>query len=402
MENKCVLEPDSIEDALHVSEEDLFGVQIAFRGFKRGYLLHNLTEMEQILIICPNCDGIIRDACTCEGETTCELCCLNESNSKPVNKVRTLVANLGIKCPLLRDCDWTGQLGEAEAHLLVCGISLVLCPLGCEGVVRRCEIDEHMKNECPLRKIECEFCKEIFPFGDLAEHLSICPEHPIKCECGIELPRSKQEVHIETECPLAEVECPYAKYSCSFGKMLRRDILEHKKTYFIEHQDMLLSKFEKESERFKERLMRAKDLDGFEWKIGDFESLTSGNEIEGPSFPIGNSEFICVLIPGEALNIKIRKSEKNIHSKEKIEICITECRLILEKSPKMTETYFETNKSKNRVSIGKTSDTLFIIQKDVYSKYIQPDTSLCLRMYFDFANKIRKKEKNNQIFNWND
>ena len=397
--------PDNIENVLYVSQEDLFGVECEFRGFKKIYLLNNLTEMEEELIICPTCDGLIRDASTYEGEMTCTLCSQNENNAKPVNKVRTLVAKLGIKCPLLRDCDWTGSLSEAETHLSFCGSALVFCPLGCEVVVKRCEVDEHATNECSLRKIECEFCEKIFPFGDIESHLDICPDHPIKCDCEVELPRSKMDVHIETECPLAEVECPYAIYSCSFGKMLRKDILAHKKTYFIEHQDMLQSMFEAENYRLKESLMRKKDLDGFEWKINDFQCLSSDSEMddfEGPPFYIGNCEFICVLRPGDPLILKIKKSEKSVHSKDKIEICLTESRLILEKSPKMNEPFFRVKKSKNRLSIAKTSETLFSLESAIYTKYIQSDNSLCIRMYFDFAFKIRKKEKYHQIINGKD
>ena len=395
MEDNCVIKPDRIEAVLYVSQEDLFGVESTYLGFKNVFLLRNLTEMEQQLIVCQECEGIIREASTYEGETTCHLCSKNGAHSKSVNKIRTLVASLGVRCPLLRDCGWTGQLSEAEAHLIVCGSALVLCHLGCEHVVKRREIEEHTDNECRLRKVECEFCEKIFPFEELTEHLVVCPEHPIKCECGVELARSKQEVHVETECPLAEVECPYAKYSCSSGKMLRKDMLDHKKMFFIEHQDMLQTRFEQEKDRLKECLMRTKELDGFQWRISCLSSLPAGDEIEGPQFQVGNGEFNCVLIPGEVLTIKIRKSDRSNQSKEKIEICLTESRLIFEKSPKMNEDYFKSNKSKQKICLGKTSDTLFSIPQAVYSKYVQPDDSLCLRMYFDFANKIRRKEKQN-------
>ena len=43
-------------------------------------------------------------------------------------------------------------------------------------------------------------------------------------------------------CPLAVVECPYAKYNCAVGEMFRKDLLEHKKEFYIEyiefHQDL--------------------------------------------------------------------------------------------------------------------------------------------------------------------
>ncbi|KAI6658042.1 TNF receptor-associated factor 5-like [Oopsacas minuta] len=385
------VEPDDNELTLYTQVEIDDKEEISYRGYKKDYLSQNLTEMEYQLIICPLCKGIMRDACAYQGEITCMLCSQDNTNHNPVIRIRELVAKLGIKCPLLRECNWTGELIGAEDHLLICESSLILCPLECKSVVKRCEIDTHTGDQCELRKVECEFCKKILPFRGLISHLEICPSHPIKCECGNEFQRCKQEAHIETECPLAEVECPYAIYSCGVGKMFRKELLAHKKDFYIEHQDLLQSKFEEENHILREKLKTKKDLDGFEWEIYNFSNFKFDKDIEGPTFFIGNYEHACVLHLSEKLNIKILRLHFN--PKERMEIYIIECRLVIDKTIETQESYFETKMFTKRIPIANMVEPLFALDKTLYSKYIQKDGCLRIKMYFDYVNSIRKKDK---------
>ena len=357
------------------------------------FLSQNLTGMEHDLIICPVCKGIMRDACAYQGNITCRLCSQDATDYNCVNRIRDLVGKLGIKCPLLRDCGWTGRLNEADGHLFVCESSLIGCLLGCEGVVKRCEMDAHTNNDCLLRKVECGFCEEVLTFGELEDHLVTCPSQPISCECGNEFQRCKQEVHIENECPLAVVECPYAKYNCAVGEMFRKDLLEHKKEFFIEHQDLLQSRFEEENYDLREKLKSKKDLDGFEWKIFEFTNLSLNKSIEGPTFLIGGSEFVCVLVLEEFLTLKIMRQSV---AKERTEICLIEVRLSIDKIENSQDPFFQTKKFSKRIPMGKMSVVLFTLDKTVYSKYVQKDDSFAIKMYFDSLISKRKKEKDNQ------
>ena len=226
--------PDDIDQLLYLKN-----AQGLYRGFKTGFISQNLTKMEGYLMTCTRCKGIIRDASSCEGETVCKLCNTNQLNPKRVQKVRNSVAELKIKCPLLRDCGWSGKLLEGEKHLKECGSFLITCPLGCRNVIKRCEMNDHLTAYCLQREVNCEYCDLSITFKNLTEHLLTCPAHPIVCKCRRSTRRDEVEEHIDKDCELTEVECPYAKYSCKIGKIPRKDLLAHKKEFYIEHQDMI-------------------------------------------------------------------------------------------------------------------------------------------------------------------
>ena len=226
--------PDHVDQLLYLKN-----AQGLYRGYKTRYISQNLSEMEGYLVTCTRCKGIIRDASSCEGETVCQLCARNQLNPKRVQKVRNSVANLNIKCPLLRDCGWSGKLVEGEKHLKECDSFLITCPLECGDVIKRCGESNHLKTDCFHREVKCEFCNLSITFKTLTEHLTMCPAHPFVCECNREFHRDEVEEHINKNCELTEIECPYAKYSCKIGKILRKDLLTHKKEFYIEHQDMI-------------------------------------------------------------------------------------------------------------------------------------------------------------------
>ena len=226
--------PDDIDQLLYLKN-----AQGLYRGFKTRYISQNLTKMEGYLMTCRKCKGIIRDASSYEGETVCKLCNTNQLNPKRVQKVRNSVAELKIKCPLLRDCGWSGKLLEGEKHLKECGSFLITCPLGCEDVMKRCEMNDHLKTYCLFREINCEFCELSITCKNLTEHVSTCPAYSVVCECRRIMRRDKVKEHIDKDCRLTELECPYAKYGCKVGKIPRKELVAHKEDFYIEHQDMI-------------------------------------------------------------------------------------------------------------------------------------------------------------------
>ena len=370
------------------------------RGYKKEYLSQNLTEMEEQFIICASCEGIMRDASTNEGEITCDLCCNKRFDAKPVKQVRSLVAKLGIKCPLLRDCEWIGQLSEAEEHFGICGSTLVSCPLGCESVVKRRETDQHTGNECQLRKVNCNFCGSTFQSVVLMDHVEICPDQPINCDCGIEIPRSKMDMHIETECPFGEVECPYAKYSCKIGNMPRKDLLAHKKEFYIEHQDMLEEEnkrtkeenegmqerykklenrtkhLEQENHELKRAIQTKREIDGLDLKI-NFN--TREPKLEANEFKIAYNEFKCILSSVDPIRISIKRSIFRAATYGSLPL--SECRLFMDPTNRLQEEYFEVFRF-NLKFAGGTKECVLTLDKSIYSSYIQEDGTLIMRLYF--------------------
>ena len=226
--------PDDIDQLLYLKNAQGF-----YRGFKTGFISQNLSIKEGYLVTCTKCKGIIREASSCEGETVCRVCNTNQFNPKRVLKVKNSVANLNIKCPLLRDCGWSGKLLEGEKHLKECDSFLITCPLGCDDVMKRCEMSNHLKTDCLHREVKCEYCDLAIISNNLKPHLRTCPAHPVVCKCSMYMRRDEVEEHIDRDCGLTEVECSYAKYSCKIGKIPRKDLLAHKKEFYIEHQDMI-------------------------------------------------------------------------------------------------------------------------------------------------------------------
>ena len=364
--------PDEINEVLYVNSDNP-------KGFKKEYLSQNLSEMEEQFIICPNCEGITRDACTYEGQLTCELCCKNRSEAKAVNQVRTVVAKLGIRCPLLRDCDWTGQLSEGSEHVGICGSALLSCSLGCDGVFRRSQNDHHLMNECPLRNVICQFCAESCQSKDLMGHLDKCSDRPINCLCGTEIIYSRMEVHIETECSLAEVECPYAKYSCKVGSILRKDMLAHKKEFYIEHQDMLeerCMKLEKENFELSNALKTKKNLDGVDIKI-NFNYYNT--ILEATEFMIAYNEFNCFLSGTDPMKISIRRSLFGPGTYGSLPV--KECHLFLDPTTLFKEPYYEVFKLNLKFG-GGSKECVMTLDKSIYSNYLQEDGTLLMRLYF--------------------
>ena len=357
--------PDNMETILYVKWGQGFG------GYKLDYLNQNLSEIERDFLICEICGAIARDACIANERVGCSSC---RKNSMPDKRTRTSVVKLKIKCPLLRDCEWIGRLKEAQTHLNTCYKFRIPCTLECEKVMQRSEMENHTKNDCPLRKVRCQYCVEYFFAKDLQDHLGECPEHPIKCRCAKDLLRKLLTMHIQTECPFAVVQCPYAKYSCKIGNMHRKDLLAHKQEFYIEHQDML----EEENKKLKEALKTKKELNGIELVING-----KGELISDSGFTIGSYAFKCHLCSVRPIKLKIERLPMHAVSGNAYNIvCLTECRIIVDPTKEKQEPYFELIKLNLRLSQG-DAHKFFEMNYDVYTRYLQADGSLKMKLYFD-------------------
>ncbi|KAI6658044.1 TNF receptor-associated factor 6-like [Oopsacas minuta] len=365
-EDKLV--PDNIQRLLYVEQKK--DNSCNYLGFKLDYLSQDLTDMEISLMSCSKCLGLARDAISNQGDTTCQIC--GNSSLAPVAKVRASVANLKIKCPLLRDCEWTGKILEGEEHLKECGSLLVKCPLECGHVIKRCEIGNHTKHDCPLREVKCQYCDIIILFKGLTDHLKVCPAHPIKCKCGIMKSRSQLAEHIETECPLTKIGCPYAEYSCKIGKIPRQDLLAHKKEFYIEHQDML----EGECNRLRKELTCKKDLECVEFEIDPNDELNHKKV-----FRIGSYEFECIVVVYNSMRFWVQRLASSFRNDSNI-ICITEFRMLLEETAP-SENPFVWKERLYSQMIKNDCIFLYALERSIYRRYIQPDGKIYLKLFFD-------------------
>ena len=274
--------PNNTDELLYVklTKKDV----TKYRGYRKDYLSQNLTEMEQELIVCKECTGIMREASLYNGNTTCLVCSEMPSRSNTVKMVQNCVAKLNIKCPLLRECSWNGDLSEADQHLNTCVHFLIEC-VKCQQILPRGETDTRNDNLCAMREIECDFCGKNGIARELDNHLTFCLEYLISCpnNCGERFPGKDSSKH-ESKCQLELIECPFAKYGCRAKSMIRRDLLAHKKDNFVEHTDLSLDRIDK----LEWELKLTKHLDGVEWEIKNLEQLEIGQIIEGPTFYVNN------------------------------------------------------------------------------------------------------------------
>ena len=146
-------------------------------------------------------------------------------------------------------CEWSDEISHVFSHLNECDFFPVECPLGCvsekeEGnrtiQIKRKFLEEHQKDQCPMRLINCESCDFQMRACEKNEHLSICGEYFVVCPNSClgrdigKLKRKHLSSHLGEDCPLQEVECPYAEYGCK-EKMERRLLNQHEEEYFRTH-----------------------------------------------------------------------------------------------------------------------------------------------------------------------
>ena len=295
------LQPDQSEDLLYFKKGNVFC------GYKREYLAQNLSSMEEGFVVCKKCSGIMREPSICNGETTCLVCSVAPDKLSPVKAVQDSIGMLQVKCPLLRDCAWKGELSGAETHVKHCLRFVVECKK-CGQVFLRGEKDDHERHSCPLRNVKCNFCSKNGKAGDEEKHLKFCCNFPITCSngCGAKFPRVQLSKH-KSECELETVACPYREYGCGVKSMLRKELLAHKKEFYIEHQDMSLVEIfqlRKENKELKWKVKTMRELDGVEWDIKDIDKLKLDMEVEGPTFYVNNYKLRIYAIRRGSLVIR--------------------------------------------------------------------------------------------------
>ena len=345
----------------------------------------NLTKIEEGLVVCKKCTGIIREASLPEGEITCLVCSDTPKQPNPVKAVEESIRILRIKCPLLRDCDWKGELSEAETHLKDCLFVLIECKK-CKHIIHRGDEGEHESNYCPKRIIDCEYCEMIGKAKYKEEHLQCCREYPVNCpnECGAKLLRVLLSEH-RSKCELEMVTCPYKEYGCRAESMLRRDLLPHKKEFYIEHQDMSLvqtSHFQSEIKQLKDlntemkwKIKTMKALDGFEWEVKNIEKWKEVHEIEGPAFYVNSYRLgIFIILSRGILYFYLKRTEGEFDKNLGLAY-ITHYRIIIVNTQDYNESEYKEGRMNYQLNFG-TKSEMIELQRHFYKHIL-------LRFYFD-------------------
>ena len=115
-------------------------------------------------------------------------------------------------------------------HLTACVYALLRCPNKCmEKKILRCDLDHHLKIECPNRKYQCPHCRTTGRYCNITTiHLVTCPKVEIHCpntDCKASVMRCNLSNHRST-CQFEKVPCKYAGIGCR-KEPLRKDLEQH-------------------------------------------------------------------------------------------------------------------------------------------------------------------------------
>ena len=148
-----------------------------------------------------------------------------------------------------RGCGWEGTVGTLKKHLTTCKFALIPCPKECKGEdakairqLMRKDVKIHLKNDCPNRDDECEYCGMKGTHAKIKVHDEICKKKILPCsnvECKKKIRRSYMDKHVNNHCEYTMVPCKYESIGCS-KRMIRRDIKEHEEDDDKAHLHMAL------------------------------------------------------------------------------------------------------------------------------------------------------------------
>ena len=240
-------------------------------------------------LLCKICQYPARDpqqTNTCCGQTFCAMCLGKYMDSKildnkqcpycktvpfsfmPDARSKRYVGGLKVFCPRKSlGCTWTGELRSLEEHLVKdidnkrgCPFTELQCSNGCGVVMQRRLVEGHLKSECELREVKCEYCNTTGSYQWInSSHHEECPKYPVECPNHCEVGHVRREEisgHLE-ECPLAIVECPYAALGCESVMGSVGQHLEYNRNVILANQNEFRNRFyvkEQEMENVKQDL----------------------------------------------------------------------------------------------------------------------------------------------------
>ena len=195
---------------------------------------------------CSICLSLLKDPhlTTCCGHHFCKECIIRVAQANqpcPMCKTEGFIAvidknvsrrirALAVKCKYhSRGCEWTGELGNAEHHYAEqCQYSEVECPNGCGQGIPRSQIDHHVKESCPNRMVQCQYCNETVVYSALNSHYAACVKAPAFRRARPPLyPRSSSTTQQHPSLRSGQiVKCTFSSFGCS-TRMDQTDLAKH-------------------------------------------------------------------------------------------------------------------------------------------------------------------------------
>ena len=171
--------------------------------------------------------------------SSCPYCREENFQSVPDKKTARYVLNLQVYCPnRSQGCDWVGELKSLEDHSSNgCLFIKVCCSNQCGVIIQRRLLRDHLKLECELRQVKCQYCDSEGSYQWInSSHQQECPKYPMECpnHCEVgQLRRENIDAHLEV-CPLAIVTCPFAVVGCD-SVVRRQEKMGHMKEAVGKH-----------------------------------------------------------------------------------------------------------------------------------------------------------------------
>ena len=199
-------------------------------------------------LICKICLLPSRDPClsVCCGHTFCKECanatwnvvracpmCRNEKFPVVVNKQSDReIRSLCVVCTNKgKGCEWQGELNDINTHLESsdgCQFQEVKCSNKCGKILQQRYLTNHLRTECPRRKVGCFYCHAIGEYQFImGKHGEQCPKLPLPCPNNCEvgsIPREDMKKHAKV-CKLQNVVCIKCKKT-----LQRQYLISHVKT----------------------------------------------------------------------------------------------------------------------------------------------------------------------------
>ena len=183
------------------------------------------------------CESCLRFWFTKHGKESCPHC--RTEGEEFVHfldkKLKRQIDSLTIHCTNKEEgCQWIGEVRSLKDHLVSangCDYVEVKCTNGCTDStilsiqlqlvsMKRKDLDNHLKNDCPLRPYQCEHCGHKNTYHKITgneatrilglHHYAQCLEFPLECpnRCGVKDIKRKNMAKHRSHCPEEEVKCP--------------------------------------------------------------------------------------------------------------------------------------------------------------------------------------------------
>lgn len=157
---------------------------------------------------------------------------------------REKIYQLRVAC-LNSSCTWTGCLTDLKHHLdgssfqlSSCAEELLNCP-DCLLECRRGEVIPHLRQHCPKRLVNCQYCHEVYVHELEKDHFPVCREFPRNCQyCGASFPSKKIQNHEANECEETPLPCFFHLAGCQVP-LVRKEMEAHIADNVVIHQKLM-------------------------------------------------------------------------------------------------------------------------------------------------------------------